>query len=173
MDWQAKWCCRRRPSSSHSTTDGAHNTRTRCRCSRRISKRRPSMWYRRIWATCHIRRHWQILSRSCPERTADVLMHFLSVTVFLTMVLVACAGQAPARPAAVDTPGAALTAVPTDYPAPAGRLPRPNQTPGPPPAGSQSRTDLAKLSDIKRDIVYCTANGVALNMDLYTPLGKG
>ena len=46
-------------------------------------------------------------------------------------------------------------------------------TPGPAAAGSWSRTDLAKLSDIKRDIVYCTANGVALKMDMYTPLGKG
>jgi len=93
-------------------------------------------------------------------------MFFLSVTVFLTIMLAACGGPLPARPAAVETPGDAVSAAPapTDRPAAAGR---------PPPVGSWSRTDLAKLSIIKRDIVYCTANGVALKMDMYSPLGKG
>ena len=91
----------------------------------------------------------------------------LSITIILTSMLAACAGPPSARPAAVETPDAVGTA------ASAGRPPRPNLTPGPPGAGSWARTDLAKLSDIKRDIVYCTANGVALKMDMFSPRGKG
>ena len=92
----------------------------------------------------------------------------------LAFVLAACAGPGPARPPVVATPDASSPApVPTDRPAPAGPPPRPSATPGDPSAGSWTRSDLAKFSDIKRDITYCTANGVALKLDMYSPLGKG
>jgi acetyl esterase/lipase len=73
----------------------------------------------------------------------------------------------------VSTPDAAASAAPAATNRPTGRPPRPNATPGGPVAGSWAHTELAKLSDIKRDIVYCTVNEVPLMLDMYSPLGKG
>lgn len=104
----------------------------------------------------------------------------LMLSFVIAFALAACAGPIPASPggtptASVPTPAAAGTAVPlpTARPSRGSRPPRFNPTPAGSAAAMWSRAELAKLSDIKPDITYCTPDGVPLKLDMYTPLGKG